>query len=255
MYLTFSDTLNKSSEKRRGMSLSQSPRSAVAPAGKVESVGGGAHHTVPTAVGPGIVKPEPRVPQVSGRGSQTNNKSPRGRSPNHSSQSSKSLFSRDKIQRTGEKSAFIGKSKFEAVIKPVVTRPSVIAIGSGSSSFQPVTSKSSSSALSTGSVSAMTSVVTGRPVNSTSAVSDQFKTKALWSVSPTQETVPGNHMSERPRAGEKRLSSESQDELAPKKMKSLNGILGFLLFFFFNTDFDTIIIITRYMFLINISST
>lgn len=237
VYLTFSDTLSKSSEKKRGISLSRSPRSAITPTGKGESVGIGAHHTVPTTAGPGIVKPEPRVPQVSGRGSQTTNKSPRGRSPNHSSQSSKSLFSRDKIQRTGEKSAFIGKSQFEPVIKPVVTRHSVIAIGSGSSSFQPVTSKSSSSALSTGSVSTVTSVVSGRPVNSTSAVSDRFKTKGLWSVSPTQETVPGGHSSERPRAGEKRLSSESQDELAPKKMKSLNGkywgFCGFLFFYKF----------------------
>lgn len=237
VYLTFSDTLSKSSEKKREISLSRSPRSAITPTGKGESVGMGAHHTVPTTAGPGIVKPEPRVPQVSGRGSQTTNKSPRGRSPNHSSQSSKSLFSRDKIQRTGEKSAFIGKSQFEPVIKPVVTRHSVIAIGSGSSSFQPVTSKSSSSALSTGSVSTVTSVVSGRPVNSTSAVSDRVKTKGLWSVSPTQETVPGGHSSERPRAGEKRLSSESQDELAPKKMKSLNGkywgFCGFLFFYKF----------------------
>ena len=213
----------KSTEKRKGISLSRSPRSTGPAPIKVEM---SAKNSVPLTSGVTIVKPEPRVLQTAGRDSH-NHKSPRkGRSPKNCSQASKSLFSRDKIQRTGEKSAFVGKSKFEPVVKPVVTGPSAIGIGSSSSSFQPVTARASSSTVNSGSVSVVTTVSGIKPVNCGSAASaDLVRSKGLWSVTPAREetSVPRNTVQERPRAGEKRLSSESLDELAPKKIKSVNG--------------------------------
>lgn len=209
---------------RKGIGLSRSPRSAVhsVGTGKMEALGNsGQKNLVPTTTAVTLVKPEPRFLQVPSTSVPTCKSPIKQRSPRNGSQSSRSLFSKDKIHRIGEKSAFVGKSRFEPVVNPLVAGNKTAAEIDGFSSFPSLTAKSGlSSAVDSERLSTITSVSSARHTNSVNT-SHNTRMKGPGCVSPTMQDVA--IVPEKTRTGEKRLSSETQDQIAPKKMKSLNG--------------------------------